>query len=154
MKVFNHVFNTWALAHFLHPIIFHCYFSFVLHDTLSIGALVSLFVGAFIISSPSLFICFFLIRLLLRTKAPLPYAFIIWIFLALTSILINLFFLNLLLGTNFNQTDWKFFIPSFAAVLGSILLRFKFFEELIQNQTSEEQDNISSSYGSESNNTF
>ena len=145
MKVFNHVFHTWLLAQLFHFIIFSCYFSFVLHDPLSIGALVSLLVGAFIISSPCLFISFFLLNVLLRFKASVVVNLIIWQLLAIISIVINIFFFAVLLGEP--HLDWKFIFPSFIAAFLSILIRFAAFQKLIkQNKEYDEQDDIVSSY--------
>ena len=138
MKVFNHVFQTWLLAQLFHFIIFSCYFSFILHDPLSIGALVSLLAGAFIISSPCLFISFFLLNMLLRFKVPTVVGFMIWQLLAIGSIVINIFFFSILVGET--HLDWKFIFPSFIAAFLSILIRFTAFQKLIkQNREFDEQ---------------
>ena len=145
MKVFNHVFHTWLLAQFFHFIIFSCYFAFILCDPLSIGALISLLIGSFMISSPSLFISFFLLNVLLRFKASTVVNLIIWQLLAIISIVINIFFFSILLGEN--HLDWKFIFPSFIAALLSILIRFAAFQMLIkQNREYDDQDDIVSTY--------
>ena len=145
MKVFNHVFHTWLLAQFFHFIIFSCYFAFILCDPLSIGALISLLIGSFMISSPSLFISFFLLNVLLRFKASTIVSLITWQVLAIISIVINIFFFSILLGEN--HLDWKFIFPSFIAALLSILIRFAAFQMLIkQNREYDDQDDIVSTY--------
>ena len=145
MKVFNHVFHTWLLAQFFHFIIFSCYFAFILCDPLSIGALISLLIGSFMISSPSLFISFFLLNILLRFKASTIVSLITWQVLAIISIVINIFFFSILLGEN--NLDWKFIFPSFIAALLSILIRFAAFQMLIkQNREYDDQDDIVSTY--------
>jgi len=145
MKVFNHVFNTWLLAQLFHFIIFSCYFSFILQDPLSIGALLSLLVGALIISSPCLFISFFLLNMLLRFKPSTVVGLIIWQLMAFSSIVIIIFFFSFLLGET--HLDWKFIFPSFIAAFLSILIRFSAFQKLIkQNREFDEQDDMVSTY--------
>jgi len=145
MKVFNHVFHTWLLAQFFHLIIFSCYFTFILHDPLSIGALISLLIGSFMISSPSLFISFFLLNILLRFKASTIVSLITWQVLAIISIVINIFFFSILLGEN--NLDWKFIFPTFIAAFLSILIRIAAFQKLIrQKREYDDQDDIVSTY--------
>ena len=65
MKIFKHVSNTWFLAHLLHPIVFYGYFLLVLKDPMDFEALLSLFVGALIVSLPSFLLCQVFIHLVL-----------------------------------------------------------------------------------------
>ena len=148
MKVFNHVLNTWLLAHALHPFVFYFYFLLINKESLEFEALLSLFIGAFIISFPSLIFSRLFFGFVLWLRIPVAGSFISWCILTLVSTFLNVILLGFLLGNNLiNQSDSKFFIPSFIATFFSVLIRFIAFQELIkQHRRFEEQEHIVSSY--------
>lgn len=148
MKIFKHVSNTWFLAHLLHPIVFYGYFLLVLKDPMDFEALLSLFVGALIVSLPSFLLCQVFIHLVLLLPLAIIGRFFSWVLLSFASILINIIFLGLLLGDNLiNQTDGKFFIPSFIATFLAILFRYRFFHELvIVNNRQRDEEGMIGSY--------
>lgn len=150
MKIFNHVFNTWVLAHFIHPIIYFLYFSFFNDEALGIGAIISLFVAALIVSLPSLFMSFLLMRFILRLNLSLILITIIWIFCAIGSILINVIILSFFLSDDLSLLNWwQLLVPSFIATVVSISVRFPLFQNLIRkNNLYEDRDETISSYGS------
>lgn len=148
MKTFKHVLNTWLLAHALHPFIFYFYFLLINKEHLEFEALLSLFIGALIISLPSLVFSRLFFGFVLWIRIPVAGSFISWCILTLASIFLNIILLGLLLGDNLiNQSDSKFFIPSFIATFFSVLIRFIPFQELIkQHQQWEDQETAVSSY--------
>ena len=131
MKVFNHTFNTWLLAQFLHPVVFFAYFSVILNDPIDPGALISLLVGAFIVSSPALFISFLALRYLSGKKIATGLSFVVWIFIAIASIVLNITLFVFLLSNDSFYIPFDFIIPAFIAALISILVRLPLFFKLI-----------------------
>ena len=131
MKVFNHVFNTWLLAQLLHPVIFFAYFSIILNDPIAPGALISLLVGAFIISSPSLVISFLVLRYISGKKIKTSLSFALWMFATIGSIALNIVLLVFLLGEDLFTLPFDFIIPSFIAAILSVVIRLPLFFNLI-----------------------
>jgi hypothetical protein len=131
MKVFNHVFNTWLLAQLLHPVIFFAWFSIVLNDPVAPGALISLFIGAFIIASPSLFLSFLLLRFISNKKITVSLSFGLWLFITSISIGLNIVLFVLLFRGHISDLPLDFFIPAFLAAFLSILIRLPLFFYLI-----------------------
>jgi len=131
MKVFNHVFNTWLLAQLLHPVLFFAWFSIVSNDPIEPGALISLFVGAFILSSPSLFISFLLLRFISGKRITVSLSFALWFFITTTSIVLNIVLFVLLFGGNISDLPFDFVIPAFIAAYLSILIRSPLFFYLL-----------------------
>jgi hypothetical protein len=131
MKIFNHVFNTWLLAQLLHPAIFFAYFSIVLNDPIAPGALISLFVGSFIIASPSLLISFLLLRLISDKKIAAGLSFGLWFFITAISIGLNIFLFVSLFGGHISDLPLGFIMPAFLAAFLSILIRMPLFFYLI-----------------------
>jgi hypothetical protein len=141
MKVFNHVFNTWMLAQLFHPIIFFGYFLLVLHSPIEPGALVSLMVGSFIISAPSLFISFLLLRLIIGKRVSTSLLLFLWILICGTSIFLNIALFILLFGGILSDIPFEFTIPAFAAALLSILIRMPLFFQLAAHTKYERNEN-------------
>ncbi len=145
MKVFSHVGNTWLLAQFIHPLIFFCFFSFVLHDPPDIGLLVSLLLGAAVLSLPSLVLCFLFIRIIPVQKVSDPLNLIIWLVLVVISIFFNISLLALLMGdSNLLLHELDFFLPALAAAIVSVIIRYKNFKDFItlQKENGEDQNDI------------
>ena len=136
MKAFNYVGNTWLLANFLHPFIFYCFFLFVLHDALDLGAMVSLFVASLVLSLPALAASALFIRVVPVIRIPLSGNIFIWVILANASVLINVALIALLLGDEdlfFN--GWSFYLPSLIATVSSIFLRYKQFHKYLLDES-------------------
>jgi hypothetical protein len=131
MKVFNHVLNTWILAQVLHPVIFFTYFSVFLNDPVYPGALISLLVGAVILSAPSLFISYLLLRTITGKSIPITLSCFIWIFISFLSIILNIGLFVFLLKGNLFDIPLHFVIPAFIAALFSISIRLPLFLKLI-----------------------
>ena len=148
MKAFKHVFNTWVLAHLVHPFVFYLYFSLLFKDYLEFEALLSLFIGALIISLPSLIFGFLFIRFVLWLHISTAGSFLSWLMLALSGIFLNIILLGLLIGENLtDHSDKEYFVPSFIATIISLFLRVKTFHILVsENNRYEERDDIISSY--------
>jgi hypothetical protein len=143
MKMFVHTFNTWFLAHLLHPFILITYF-LLKKDSESSDWTVAIFlisVFSFFASIPALFIAWFLKYVIANTDFSVIEKFITWIMSVVVAIFLNFLSLKFLFSFDVGDKINDLIVPSILAAILSIVVRSKQFFAFQLNYNSIKNEN-------------
>jgi hypothetical protein len=116
MRMFAHIFNTWALAQLLHPLLFLFYLVVMGSTAVEfwIGWIFFIFFFSVFASIPSLLMAWILF-------------YIAWFVSAVAAILLNFILVSLAVDRIIDGKTFYILPPAMAAVVSSILIRLRSF---------------------------
>ena len=135
MKVFKHVFYSWAVAI---TITLTGIFAYDLVISFSYQAgyifhfqLIALAIGAFVVATPSLFISVLFFQYIYSTYYTVYEKFLLWYVAALVSVILNILFIPLIFAPDMIGIDLILFPwPACAGLVLSLSFRYKYFIRL------------------------
>ena len=134
--MFVHTLNTWLLAQLFHPFTFFFFFFIKYPDEINIGNgtfFLVFFTVVFFISLPSLVLAILSFYPISHSGLSSYEKLILWIIAVVASIGVNYVCILLFFDPGFSQEDFYFMLPSVAAAILSILIRFRQFFEFQSN---------------------
>lgn len=135
MRMFAHIFKTWALAQLLHPMIFLTYFLF--RNSMETGFWVAgifyIFFFSVFASIPSLLIAWLLLYVISNAALTPGEKLIAWIVSIMAAIMLNFILLSVAVDGVINEDMFEIFPPSLIAAALSMLIRLKSFFQFQSN---------------------
>ena len=135
MRMFAHIFNTWALAQILHPLLFVTYVVFVGPSEVEFWLPWIFFLLFFSVfaSIPSLLIAWLLLYVILNADFTPGEKLIAWFVCVVAAILINFILLSVAVDGVIGGEMYGMLPPSLIAAVVSILIRLRTFIQFQSN---------------------
>ena len=139
MRMFAHIFNTWALAQILHPLIFVIYLVFVGSSEAEFWLAGIFFIIIFSVfaSIPSLLIAWFLLYVISNADLMLGEKLIAWFVCVAAAIMLNFILLSVAVDGVIGGEIYGMLPPSLMAAVVSILIRLRSFFQFQSNYKTE-----------------
>jgi hypothetical protein len=129
MRMFAHIFNTWALAQLLHPLLFLFYLVVMGSTAVEfwIGWIFFIFFFSVFASIPSLLMAWILFYMISNAELTMGEQLIAWFVSAVAAILLNFILVSLAVDRIIDGKTFYILPPAMAAVVSSILIRLRSF---------------------------
>lgn len=130
MKILAHVFNTWLLANFLHPI---CWIAMDIFQREELDLLFYLmfFLYSLFASLAALLISWFILTLIISSRYTIYEKIFLWYFSGIVFTFLGIELLSILSSKEFISLKELFYItPVVVPVILSITIRYRFFVRL------------------------